>query len=364
MRSIAYTILIAVLLVGFVQVAKGWEEFPVRASTDDQGQPDVSGTIVAWHQLIAEYGDYDILVADVNQAAEPFFLMIGDANDQMNPAVYDDIVVWQDHIVQGGSVDWDVRGADFTDRGQPQFFAVTAVIDNDEQWPAISGSTVVWEDGLDTALDIYGADITDLTSPLEFPIGVFEATQQRPAIYRTTVVWEEQFGVAAFEHDQRNPAVSGNIVVWQDDYFGDWDIFAADISDPNDPTDFAIAATEVSQTNPDIDGNIIVWQDDRHGNWDIFGYNLTTGAEFQITDDRNDQTRPAISGNIVVWEDNRDGHPQIYAVVLDGPAIAQCTSPIPGDVNGDCAVNFADFALMASYWLECRLDPQEACPPL
>ncbi len=384
MRSIAYTIVVAVLMFGFVHAAYGWEEFAVRASTDDQGEPDISGTIVVWHQLIAEYGDYDVLITDVNQAAEPFFLMIGDANDQMNPAVYENTVVWQDHIVGGGSADWDIRGADFSNRGQPQYFAVTTWVDNNEQNPAISGSTVVWEDGLDTDFDIYGADITDLASPLEFPIAVFDSTQQRPAIYRTTVVWEDayfgdwdifgadiwqknkptEFAVVPLEHDQQNPAVSGNIVVWQDDYFGDWDIFAADISEPNSPARFTIAATEASQTNPDIDGNIVVWQDDRHGNWDIFGYNLTTQTEFQITDNRYDQTRPAISGNIVVWEDNRDGHPQIYAVVLDGPAIAQCSSAIPGDVNSDCTVNFADFALMASYWLECRLDPPEACPPL
>jgi hypothetical protein len=31
------------------------------------------------------------------------------------------------------------------------------------------------------------------------------------------------------------------------------------------------------------------------------------------------------------------------------------------DFNGDCKVDFADFAIMASSWLECNLVPQSAC---
>lgn len=38
-----------------------------------------------------------------------------------------------------------------------------------------------------------------------------------------------------------------------------------------------------------------------------------------------------------------------------------CTKYIPGDANGDCRINFADFAIMSSYWLDCNLEPPEAC---
>jgi len=31
------------------------------------------------------------------------------------------------------------------------------------------------------------------------------------------------------------------------------------------------------------------------------------------------------------------------------------------DFNGDCKVDFADFAIMASSWLECNLVPESAC---
>ena len=265
---------------------------------------------------------------------------------------------------------------------------VSGIADNNETNPAIHGNIVVWEDGDAGDFNIYGADITDLANPSEFQIAAFEHDQQEPAVFRTTVVWQDNFfgdwdifaadiwqrnkpveaQVSSIEKDQQNPVIWDNIVVWQDNFSDNWDIYAADISDfeslrqdPNNVIDFAISTNKFTQTKPDICGNIIVWQDNRNNNWDIFGYNLTTQKEFQITDDSHDQTNPAISGNVVVWQDNRNGNSQIYAVILDGPEIACCTSRLIGDVNGDCKVDFEDFAIMASQWLECSLFPAGAC---
>jgi len=366
-----------------------WQEFALWPTTDEQESPDIWGDIIVWQQFVAEYGDYDIYIADINNPSEPLVFVIGDANDQTSPAVYENMVVWQDYVVWEGSADWDIRVADINNLAEPQIFAVSDVVDNNECNPAIHGNTVVWQDGDAGDFNIYGADITDLSNPVEFPIAEFEHDQQSPAVYRTTVVWQDNFfgdwdiyaadiwqrnkpaeaAVSYIEKDQQSPAIWDNIVVWQDNFFGDWDIYAADISDfdrlsraePNDPVEFAITTNESSQTNPDIDGNIIVWQDNRNNNWDIFGYNLTTQKEFQITDESHDQTNPAISGNVVVWQDNRNGNSEIYAVVLDGPEVARCESRTVGDVNGDCKIDFADFAIMASRWLECYLEPAEAC---
>ena len=379
---------LAGLLVSVGQ-AGNWAEFPVYPTTDEQRAPDIWGSIVVWQQLVAEYGDYDIYIADINNPNEPAVFVIGDANDQANPAVYEDIVVWQDHVVWKGSADWDIRAADINDLDEPQIYVVSDIADNNECNPAIHGNTVVWEDGQRGDLNIYGADITDLNNPAEFQIAAFEHDQKSPAIYRTTVVWQDNFfddwdiyaadiwqrnkpaeaAVSYIEKDQQKPAIWGNIVVWQDNFIGNWDIYAADISDfemlrqadPNNVIEFAIATNEFSQTNPDIDDNIIVWQDNRNNNWDIFGYNLTTRKEFQITDDSNDQTNPAISGSVVVWQDNRNGNSEVYAVILDGPEVAWCTSGMAGDVNGDCIIDFEDFAAMASQWLECYLEPAQAC---
>jgi len=373
-------IFLASLLISTVQ-AGNRQEFAVLATTDEQEAPDIYGNIVVWQQFVYEYGDWDIYIADINKPADPLVLVIGDYNDQSDPAIYEDTIVWQDYIMWQDSADWDIRMADISDQNNPEFFAVTDIAYNNERKPAIHGNTVVWQDGNDGAFDIYGADITDPYYPAEFLVSGFDFNQQSPAIYRTTVVWQDdfygdwdilaadiwqrnkptEFSVSLFDNDQQNPAISRNVVVWQDNFFGDWDIYAASVSEDGKAVEFTIANDNSSQMNPDIDGNIVVWQDDRNNNWDIFGYNLTTHKEFQITDNPYDQTNPAISRNVVVWQDNRSGNWNIYAAVLDSLEIAKCTSRMAGDVNDDCKIDFNDFGVIASGWLECDLEPKEAC---
>jgi hypothetical protein len=53
----------------------------------------------------------------------------------------------------------------------------------------------------------------------------------------------------------------------------------------------------------------------------------------------------------VVWQDNRDGPWNIYAAALDGSVVADCAAVSPGDLDGNCRVDFADLAVMASSWL-------------
>jgi len=38
-----------------------------------------------------------------------------------------------------------------------------------------------------------------------------------------------------------------------------------------------------------------------------------------------------------------------------------CSEKLVGDINGDCKIDFVDFALMANNWLDCNLDPPSAC---
>ena len=47
-----------------------------------------------------------------------------------------------------------------------------------------------------------------------------------------------------------------------------------------------------------------------------------------------------------------------YILTVTGPV---CTGLIPADLTGDCLVDLRDFVMFASYWLECNLDPPDAC---
>lgn len=44
-----------------------------------------------------------------------------------------------------------------------------------------------------------------------------------------------------------------------------------------------------------------------------------------------------------------------------GIPIAYCANRPIADLNRDCRVNIYDFAIMASEWLSCGLEPQNAC---
>ena len=94
---------------------------------------------------------------------------------------------------------------------------------------------------------------------------------------------------------------------------------------------------------------------------DIYGYNLLIKKEFRITDNTADQINPVISGSVVVWQDKRKGNWDIYGAKLSGAILATCTTPLAGDIDSNCKVNFSDFALFAAQWLGCNIEPKTSC---
>jgi hypothetical protein len=74
--------------------------------------------------------------------------------------------------------------------------------------------------------------------------------------------------------------------------------------------------------------------------------------------DRNDDL--AVKGYIVYVPILTEPDPNTPVFVPE-PSQPVCLGKPVGDLNGDCKVNFADFAIMASSWLECNLVPQSAC---
>ena len=284
------------------------------------------------------FGDWDVKVADISDAniLAPNYLITDYSEDQINPVIHGNTVVWQDYVVYDGGEDWDIYAADITDPNNAWVFVVDEYINN-QQAPAVYRNRVVYLDDPNVNTDIWSADMWLKDIPQ----------------YETVI--------ANDTHNQTAPAVWGDIVVYEHEISGtDVDIYARDMSQP-DSEPFLISGGISLQLDPDISGHIIVWQDNRNTNWDIYGYNLITKKEFQITTDGNDQTQPAISGPLVVWKDARDNPANIYYTWLDTADAADCPSPLIGDANGDCRVNLVDFALMADQWLSCALDPITAC---
>ncbi len=380
-----------ILLLGLASAPAAWKVFPAYPSADDQEAPDIHGNRIVWHQYVTFQGaaDWDIYSVDITDPKNPILAIVSEyTKDQMYPSVFDDIVAWQDNYWD----DWDIYIRDISSPDNQEILLTDLL--NDQSAPAISGNRVVWQDNSAGDWDITLADITDPDQVRTYALTPYEFDQQNPAVDREWVIWEDNFvwednpdGVwnlfgadvirnnkaveylfGGFTEPQQYSAISGHFVVWQQRYQDEWDVYAADISDPDSPNIIAVAIESSNAINPDIDGNLIVWQDDRNGDWDIYGYNLSTRREFPITDIQpnqtvfSDQTAPAISGSTVVWQDNLGGKMNVYFSILSGPEIAECARPPLGDANGDCVVNLEDFAEFSRFWLSCGLEPISACP--
>lgn len=189
----------------------------------------------------------------------------------------------------------------------------------------IINATVTFDFGEDENSVVQGFSFTG-AQPTEFAIGTATSSQNYPAIYGNIVVWQDsrngnydiygknlstgqEFAICTAANTQSSPAIYGDVVVWHDSRNGNNDIYAKNLSTGQE---FAVCTAENNQEVPVIYDDIVVWQDVRNGNYDIFGKNLSTGVEFAVCTDANTQQQPAICGGMVVWEDNRNGNWDIY----------------------------------------------------
>ena len=238
-----------------------------------------------------------------------------DTRNQMDPALYGDIVVWEDDR----NANWDIYGYNLA---ASQEFQVTTNTHNQYD-PEVYSGIVVWMDERNGNYDIYGFN---LSTYQEFQIAANESNQINPAIYGDIVVWQdwrngnwdiygfnlqtkEEFQITTNESNQTNPALHSNTVVWQDYRNGNWDIYGFNLQTKEE---FQVTTDTRNQENPAIYNDIIVWEDNRNNNTDIYGFNRSLSQEFQITTHKSNQLNPDISGTIIVWEDDRSGTPNIY----------------------------------------------------
>jgi beta propeller repeat protein len=368
----------SITLAGFCgAIGFGQPPFAVSPSSTAQQSPAVSGGVVVWQEYVKynSLWDWDVYGVDVVNAPSVLIPVAAFEADQAHPSIWGTQVVWEDNSYN--NIDTDIWVSDISDVEDVTTLSI-ASYENNQSFPRIHGNTVVWQHEIadpDTQIldwDIYAADITDPAVPLVYPVASFTGDQQRPDIYRSFIVWQdngwgdndiiaadiwrrndpEPYSISSWTTEQNSPAADGKYVVWQEDFGnGQIDLYGADISDPANPVEFLISDAPGAQSNPALSGQLVLWQDSRNGNWDIYGYNLVTRNTFQVTSDAYNQTHPAIDGKLAAFEDDRSGTAAVYAVWLDGPNTAYCPTPIAGDANGDCRVNMLDLADLAANWL-------------
>ncbi len=343
--------------------------------------PAISGDYIFWQQYDPDYQDWDIYGAEIINPENVFAVAAYD-KDQVNCAVYDNKVVFE-HVYS--ETDHDIWGAWINSTTDINVAAVSET-GFSEKNPVISGNKVVYQIGDESDWGIYSIDFSSLDPNSYVPLYVtdFDHNQVNPDIYRDKVVWQDDFygdhdvymldlfmrdkpgddvSVAIFDNHQVTPAVYGDLVVWADEniYGSDmgWNILGKNTETGEI---FVVTYASGDQINPDIYENLIVYQSNSDGDWDIELYNMTTDQLYTLTTDSADQINPVIFGEYVAWQDNSAGYWQIRYGYIGEAATARCENPPVGDLNGDCHVDFEDFADFAQSWLDCGLNVFSECP--
>jgi beta propeller repeat protein len=254
------------------------------------------------------------------------------------PDVSGDLAVWSE---LGSDGNWGIVIYDLPDR------SVVRRIDRsgDQQYPAISGRLVVWQDSRRGNWDIRAYDIDERR---EFTVADSPENETRPAIdgdlvvfERDDQIWYRDLTTNSLEriegYDGWEPDVSGDRVVFRTgDGRDDERNAGIYLFDRRDGSVVQLSTWRDSRRGtPRVGGDVVVWWARRRGDRDIFGYELTSRAEFQIDVSDHDQDQPAMSGadpTVVVWTDRRGSDINIRGarVRVTGPVAADPTpTPTP-----------------------------------
>ena len=245
----------------------------------NQRNPAISGNTVLWQD--DSWGAFDIAGADVTALisgadqdtpeAAYFWVTALETIRQEQPAIYRNTVLWQDDY--DGNDNWEINSADIWRQNNP-IENLVSYTESDKEVPAVWGDIVVWQEDFGGDWDIWAADISNPDLPVEFPVSQAASFQTNPDVGDNLIVWQDyrngedwdiygynlttgqEFQITDNDADQINPAVSGNLVVWQDNRDGYPDIYNIYAVELTGPEVARCAVKPAGDTNGDCQVNL------------------------------------------------------------------------------------------------------------
>jgi hypothetical protein len=236
-------------------------------------------------------------------------------------------------------------------------------------------------------------DVVDWTSINLSPDSNYVVWENSPAPYQFCgydLATRGGFIISPNDVEPMSIAISGSYVVWKDTT-GDVDFYGARIySIINDECIDAVdvevvenvpySGSTVGATGNDISscayndtidvwhlykpnagGQVTITTDGSDFDTTLSVYNACGGTEIDCNDDYcDDNLQSKVALNVVkgkkyhIRVSGFDGETGDYQLLVTRGA---CVEPIKSDLNDDCAVDMLDFAILASQWLTCNLEP-------
>lgn len=176
------------------------QKIQVTSNSADQRNPDVfkhtAGVIITWQDKRA--GNWDIYMCDLRYngldrgclATDNKQMITDNLNDQTNPRIGVDYVVWQDY--RRGN--WDIymyrHGKKPVAMDIPGENVITVTLAHrDQTLPDIHGKYIVWQDERNLHKDIYYYNID---TSQERRLTSNPANQSNPRIHSSKIVWEDR----------------------------------------------------------------------------------------------------------------------------------------------------------------------------
>ncbi|NLB01546.1 MAG: hypothetical protein GX837_11440, partial [Methanomicrobiales archaeon] len=180
--------------VYYYDIAAGGGKRAVSTSTAEQSWPSLHGGIIVWEDYRHAGTRPDIYMVDLDAPSRKEIQITDADNDQVSPAIGENIIAWED---KRGAPD-SVRSIYMYDISREREMPVVLSVDRYDEhlYPAVSGNTIVWQrgQGANSNLYIFVYDPEELDAK----VTTIEVT---PPSSTLAIGDTEQFSATAFDQN-------------------------------------------------------------------------------------------------------------------------------------------------------------------